>query len=1341
MGGEGRAEPLSRRSAIWGAAIGGLLLVSVISLGLYLSSASFQDRMRIQVVAELEAVTGGHVELRSFTWNLSRLEFVAKDLTIHGLEPAGEAPYAHVDELRVRGRLISLVSARFGLRSVEAERPVFHIMVGADGRTNQPAPHAENPAAASPGAMEKLFDIAVGSLDLRDGELLLNDKKIPLDLDARDVAAQLVYDTQAKQYSGTVRAGSGWMQSPGGMRLPLAGDTEFALSGQTLDLHSLHWRAGGSFVSINGKIEGLSDPNFSLAYQAKLDLQQLEPAANAAQGSVEVAGQASGTEQEYRLSGNAIVRNVDYRAGQVRLTQFDGSTRYLITPNKLWLSDIFARLLGGTARGAIDVTGWRAEGRNDRAHGSADITLTSLDAGRLASAVSTSGLPLAALRLRASANGKVMAKWAGPLSNAAGHFTMGFSPQRREAGTLPIGGEVEGNFRAAGMAIDFSRLDLATPATHINASGTVDARNTQLRVAVTSTDAREWQPLLSALGPRQMLVQLNGPATFSGVVSGPFSAPTMQGHVTAGNLALLIPPGMLTLPGATAMRRGESAHSTQWDSLSADVGYSAKQLSVRNGLLTRGSTSVAVQGNAHLLRGAINERQPFSAQLTVKNLPLASVQAMAGTSYPVTGTLDAALNLSGAGASPAGGGSIDLRGGEAYGEPYRSAHLNVRFNAAQFEATKVSILEDGGQINGSAAFNSQTRAITADLRGTSFDLAHLKRLRNRVESITGKGSFALHASGTVEAPAINGTLSLTGVTAGGEQVGDVTLAGVTQGSDLHLTLTSALRSAELDGKGDVELRGDLPSRFTFDLKHVDVDPLIRAYFSGRITGHSAIDGVLTASGTLRNPREFAAQLTLTSLSANLENVRLASQGPVEVAYADQVASIRSMHLVGDGTDLSVTGTLSLLESKPIDLRSTGTLNMQLLEGFNKDLVAYGAAHFNMVVRGTFSQPEARGRFVVENAGLSVADLPNGLSQMNGTLTFNGSRLEIEKLSARTGGGLLNLSGFIGYQAGLYFDIAATGKDIRLRYPPGVSSVADADLRLAGTTRASLLSGDVTVTRFGVDPHFDFAPYLAHSRQSIEMPSNSALLNSVRLDVHLVTSTELRVETSLAKLSGDADLRIRGTAARPAVLGRVNIAEGDIDFSGTKYHLDRGDVTFINPVRIEPVLNMDASARVRDYDITVGLHGPIEHLQLNYRSDPPLPSADVVALLALGRTREDTELYSSADQQNAFTDTTSNAVLGEALNATVSNRVQQLFGASRIKIDPEVGGPENNPNARITIEQQVSNRVTLTYITNVSQSAQQIIQAEFNISRNTSLIIIRDQNGVLGFDISLRKRKR
>ncbi len=325
-------------------------------------------------------------------------------------------------------------------------------------------------------------------------------------------------------------------------------------------------------------------------------------------------------------------------------------------------------------------------------------------------------------------------------------------------------------------------------------------------------------------------------------------------------------------------------------------------------------------------------------------------------------------------------------------------------------------------------------------------------------------------------------------------------------------------------------------------------------------------------------------------------------------------------------------------------------------------------------------------------------------------------------------------------------MTATGKDVRLRYPPGMSESADAYLRYTGSAKSSALTGDITVTRFGMSRQFDFGVLLAPSSKAPGLTTLNPFLDNLRLDLHIISTPELQVETSLGRLSGSVDLRARGTVARPAVLGRVNIAEGDVFFNGTKYRLERGDIGFINPLVIEPVVNIEMSARVQNYDITIGLHGTLsggKGLTLTYRSDPPLPTADIIALLAFGRTQTN-EVYSASQPGQTSTDAApaSNAVLSEALNAAVGNRVERLFGASRVRFDPQfIGQTNTNPTPRVTIEQQISNNVTLTYGTSLTQSTETVIQMEYNINKNLSIVAVRDQNGVLSFDVSLRRRKR
>jgi translocation and assembly module TamB len=611
--------------------------------------------------------------------------------------------------------------------------------------------------------------------------------------------------------------------------------------------------------------------------------------------------------------------------------------------------------------------------------------------------------------------------------------------------------------------------------------------------------------------------------------------------------------------------------------------------------------------------------------------------------------------------------------------------------------------------------------------------------------VQGQAGFHLTGSGTEDAPAIHGQIDLRNIVLNREAVGSVTVLAETHGEEVVLRGRSNLENAELNLDGKVHLRGDWPGQITLRFSHLDFDPLIRAYFQGQITGHSSIAGAIDIRGPMKRPGSLTIGGNVSQLSADVENVKLQNDGPIHFALESGALKLDEFRLTGTETDLAAQGNIQFTGENAIDFRSKGRFNLKLLQAFNPNLVANGPATFTVNIGGNTVRPVLSGRLELTDASASFLDLPNGLSHINGSLVFAQDRMQIEKLTAQTGGGELNVGGFIAYRGGLYFDLTATGHEIRLRYPPGVSSSADATLHYTGSAKSSMLSGDIVVNRFGMNPHFDFANYLAQSKKAPVISTLNPFLDNMRLDLHITSTPELRVETSLAKLSGDVDLHVRGTAARPAIVGRVNIAEGDIFFNGTKYRLERGDITFSNPLTIEPVVNLDMSARVQGYDITIGLHGQVvggKGLSMTYRSDPPLDNSDIIALLAFGRTRGQ-GVYNASQPGAATNDTASasNVILGEALNATFTDRVQRLFGASRVKIDPQFIGSENNPSARVTIEQQISNDITFTYVTNLTQSAETVIQVEYNIDKNVSVVAVRDQNGVLGFDIHIRKRKK
>jgi translocation and assembly module TamB len=130
---------------------------------------------------------------------------------------------------------------------------------------------------------------------------------------------------------------------------------------------------------------------------------------------------------------------------------------------------------------------------------------------------------------------------------------------------------------------------------------------------------------------------------------------------------------------------------------------------------------------------------------------------------------------------------------------------------------------------------------------------------------------------------------------------------------------------------------------------------------------------------------------------------------------------------------------------------------------------------------------------------------------------------------------------------------------------------------------------------------------------------------------------------------------------------------------------------------------------------------------------------VVSLLALGHTANQQRLYTQQQQQSISNST--DALLGGALNATVSSRIQKLFGAGSVKLDPDYLGAFGNSTSRITVQEQLGRDITLTYATDVNTTSQQLLQAEVAINRHVSLVVARDESGVFSLVIKATRRYR
>jgi translocation and assembly module TamB len=1322
-------------------------LSALLGLGWYTTTDSFRDLVRERLVAMLEQMTGGRVELGSLHTVPFHLQVEVRDLTIHGREQPGEVPYAHVNSLMAQIKIWSILRTDVGMDYLILDHPVIHIILYPDGSTNQPAPKVTRVSNAKP--VEQLFALSVNRFEVRHGEVIWGDRKIPLELAASSVSADMSYALFRRTYDGNILLGKADTALEKYRPFAWTAEAHFTLSRNRIEVRSLKATSGRSRLQAKGEVQDFNQPNFNRTkvegdYDVSVDLAEVAAIVRRPEvrrGDVRLTGHGSWSAQDFSSIGKMLFSNVYWRDSPVGIRDANLSAQYAVNPLRLILTQIQGRVLGGSVTGDADVIRWLNPQRagaaakakeSDRQAGVVRLRLKDLSAAEIAAAFSTPARPFHKVKLAGLASGNVEARWKGSPRDADAQFVADVVPPAiMSRAQLPLTAHIQGAYRAGLGELQLDQLNASTRATQVRASGTFSS-SAALKLFVTTTDLSEWQPVFSASGYGGPIpVTLKGHATFNGAATGKLSEITIAGNLQSQDFETLIPATSQT-----------PEKMVSWDALRADIQISPSVFAVRNGMLSRNPDSLKFDFHAHLFNRKFTDASAFQAHLDTQNADVAGILALTGYTYPVTGSVDVQLQVSGTRADPRGQGQILLRNGTVYGEPVERFSSALDFRGGEIGFKDIELKHYDATVAGDAAYNPTSQAFHFNLTGGNFELAQIPKLQGGRVAVGGLADFSASGSGTMGAPAINAAIHVRDLTFDQERAGNFTMQAVSQGSELRITGQSQFEQAELKVDGNVQARGDWLADVYFRFRQLDVDSLLKVYLQGSVTGHSRADGEVHVVGPLRRPRELQLTARLDTVDAVVEDVKLHNDGPVRFSIADQALKIDQFRLLGDLTDISAMGTVQLTGERILDVRAQGRVNLKLIESFNPDFTSSGVVTVDVSLSGALAKPVTQGRVSIEHGAIAYIDLPSALSDINGSLMFTQDRLQIENLTAHTGGGLVTFGGYATDRAGkLNFDLTVQGQDVRLRYPPGVSSTANADLHFVGSSSGSTLTGDITVTKLAMTPGFDFGAYLDRSQGSALPPTNR-LLNRIRLDVHVVTTPELQMQTSSVRLSGDADLHLRGTAGKPVILGRADVIEGEVYFNGTKYSLERGDVTFINPVTTTPVLDLQASTRIRDYDVTLNLNGQIDRPNVTYRSEPPLPTSDIIGLLAFGQTSEESAQLNQS--QSAFNSETSSAILSAALNATVSNRVQKLFGVSRIKIDPQGLTTETSPTQTgpaVTIEQQVQNNLTLTYTTNVAQASQQIIQVEYNLTRNVSIVALRDQNGVVSFDLRVRRRKK
>jgi translocation and assembly module TamB len=922
------------------------------------------------------------------------------------------------------------------------------------------------------------------------------------------------------------------------------------------------------------------------------------------------------------------------------------------------------------------------------------------------------------------------------------------------------------NLRSAELAAGEARLSLQGSFTHPRDS--FETGRVQLRLTSTQIQLGQFKTLQKQRPGLAGLVNLN--ADVSGDLrngcdpraNAQGCSPACQGGVSCVEFV----PSAVT---ADASAREVRDRGQNYGNLTATVRTNGLVANARIDSDFAGS-NIQVVSRTQLAPG-----YPTTGDATIRGLPIERAIAIANLAnqVPASGVLSATAHLTGTLDDPHANGTINITKAMIYGEPLDRLDATIDYTATQVNLSSAQAGTPAGRVEASGSFShspSDFRSGHADLHVATagIDLLRVQNVQKSKPGLAGK--LRLTADVVTDLRTEGGEQKIlpsrfdvsggaTGIEWNGRMFGDATFQGETKGNLILAKIDSNLAKSAIHGTGQVRLQGDFPMEANLSFTNVTYSgwqgllgpslPEARPGFDGLVEGNVSVKGPATKPTTLQGELQLSqlALFTATNGGANgkTKTITIQNQGPIEAHVDSSVVRIQKARLAGPSTDISFGGTVPLQTSKPLDVTVNGQADLSLLKEFNKDLYSSGSAVLDAAVRGTLTSPQVNGKIELKNASIESAEWPQGVSNANGEILLNGTSATIRNLTAESGGGKLSVDGFAGFTGTTAnYNIRANGNRVRTRYA-GVSVITNTNLTLSGTSERSLLSGNVTIERLAYSQQSDVGSILSGSSTPTPAPTAAAgPIEGMQLSVRIQTAPYIRFQSTLTEgLAATADLNLVGTLAQPGMVGRVNITSGNLLFFGNKYTVSRGAVSFFETTKIEPVLDIDLETTVKSVDVLLGVSGPIENLKLTYRSDPPLKFEDIVGLLATGKTPPDATIaaHQPAAPEQSMGQMGASAILSQAIADPLSNRLQRVFGVSQLKVDPTFSSGSVLPQARVTIQQQVSGAITFTYTQDLSQTNTQIIRAEWALTPRFSAVATRDENGVFGIDFLYKKQFR
>ncbi len=484
--------------------------------------------------------------------------------------------------------------------------------------------------------------------------------------------------------------------------------------------------------------------------------------------------------------------------------------------------------------------------------------------------------------------------------------------------------------------------------------------------------------------------------------------------------------------------------------------------------------------------------------------------------------------------------------------------------------------------------------------------------------------------------------------------------------------------------------------------------------------------------------QSSGRIELSEFWTSKKGARFSLARPVSATISAGTFSIPDLQIrsdSGQSTQLRLGAEQGLWKTE-----IGGALDLSFIEFLTPFVVqAKGAVDLDFTLGGRFDEPVFTGKGEVRGGFLRVPGLDSPLENVVGRINVRQGKWSFSGFNADLAQGRVQGGGQIQLFTDRFpqMDLSVQLADNRIKaYPFQFIKLKSGKLRISGEQFPYDITGALVIEQ-GLSRE-----KLANSGNGIALKSSmyappvsaegSVDFPKFKLKIDASADQGLRFQNEFLDVEMKAQVSVVNTINAPRILGKAELVpgQGKLSFKEHVFQIQNATVTFDNPTVINPRFDVGATTEISGTKVQLYASGTGDKYKIDLSSNPVMPESEILSLLALGRTSEESQKMRSANVSGMQQSEAASLILHSMdFNRDVKEKTGFQIGLGEAS-DNSSGSSIFRPQAdaestvapKIVLKRKIGKRIDVSVGTTVGAGAtsQKEVNADLYLSPSVSV---------------------